>query len=255
MKKMKKVLVAVLACIVICGISVPVIAANIQKTGTNVEQKVRTRNTGVCNMILESKMLYGSEESPEETEPVDEEAFVDVSALDETADIEGNGDSDVDDTQPADEPAEEAPADEPADVPVDETPADEPADIPAEDVPADVTDTGVADTAATPVCPSYVDANGDGICDHCAHGGSCNNYVDYNGDGICDYCAHGGSCGNYVDANGDGVCDYCTHNGSGHCGNYVDSNGDGVCDNYTGGGNYGGGGGHHGGGHHGGHHW
>lgn len=99
--------------------------------------------------------------------------------------------------------------------------------------PADVTENLDAGTTAA-VCPYYVDANGDGYCDHCAHNGAC---------------------GNYTDANGDGICDYCTHNGSGHCGNYVDTNGDGICDNWNGNGGNGNGGGHHGDGHHGGHHW
>ena len=45
-----------------------------------------------------------------------------------------------------------------------------------------------------PVCGSYVDANPDGICDHCAAGTqnpTCGYYVDANGDGICDHCVAG----------------------------------------------------------------
>ena len=114
------------------------------------------------------------------------------------------------------------------------------------------------------VCSYYVDANGDGICDHCAGNGSngvCSQYVDANGDGVCDHCAGNnshGSCAQYVDANGDGICDHCTGTaapaGNGTCGSYVDANGDGVCDHCTEG--YGNRqqnqGGHHGRGHHGG---
>ncbi len=114
------------------------------------------------------------------------------------------------------------------------------------------------------VCSYYVDANGDGICDHCAgnnNNGVCSQYVDVNGDGVCDHCAGNnshGSCAQYVDANGDGICDHCTGTaapaGNGTCGSYVDANGDGVCDHCTEG--YGNRqqnqGGHHGRGHHGG---
>lgn len=51
---------------------------------------------------------------------------------------------------------------------------------------------GTGQTCAT--CGThYVDANGDGLCDHCAasrHCGTCSsNYVDANRDGICDNCA------------------------------------------------------------------
>ena len=222
MKKIKKVLIAVLACIVVCGVSVPVIAANMQKTGTGMKQKVHTRNAGVCNVILDAGAISSSNtDNSEQTDPVDGTVLPDVPVVDETADITQNENSAADVPENEEGPIVDA-ADIPDDVeePVDDT--------------ADVTDTGVTDTAVSPVCPYYVDANGDGTCDHCAHGGSCNNYVDYNGDG---------------------VCDYCTHNGSGHCGSYSDSNGDGICDNYTGSGNTGGGR-HHGGRHHGGgHHW
>ena len=47
----------------------------------------------------------------------------------------------------------------------------------------------------------YVDADGDGVCDHRT---SCG-YVDTDGDGVCDRCAAHG----YVDADGDGLCDRC----------------------------------------------
>ena len=65
----------------------------------------------------------------------------------------------------------------------------------------------------------------------CMRGGSgMRRYVDADGDGVCDHCGQDG-CGYYVDADGDGVCDYC---GQG-CRYYVDADGDGVCDNYNGG--------------------
>lgn len=262
MKKNKKILMAVFACIVVCAISIPAIAANMQKTTVSVEQVVYTRNSGLNHVVLDKKVVYPNEleENKGDIVPVVETAPQDVPETEEAAGNEGNSIAAVDDPTTPD-PAEDrtytpetdgdgevtdTPEEAPADVP-EEVPADTP-----EEAPADVADTGVNDTAASPVCPYYVDNNGDGVCDHCAHGGSCGNYVDNNGDGICDYCAHGGACGNYVDANWDGVCDYCTHNGSGHCGNYSDSNGDGYCDNYV---STGSGSGHHGGGHHGGHHW
>ena len=78
---------------------------------------------------------------------------------------------------------------------------------------------------------------GTGVCANTA----CS-YVDANGDGICDNRGTG-AC-RYVDANGDGVCDAC---GNGAC-HYVDADGDGVCDNYGQYAGTGNGGGHHGGG-------
>lgn len=218
MKKMKKALIAAFALIVVCGISAPVIAANLQKTSTRVEQEVTTRNAGLSNAIVKTSAVT-PQESADTVPAAEEDILVDIQDTDL-----------VDDA--AEAPAEEpAPTEEPAPA-EDSTPAEDPAPT-EEPAPADIADTEVPDTTAPAGCPYYVDANGDGVCDHCAHGGAC---------------------GNYVDADGNGVCDYCSHNGSGHCGNYSDSNGDGICDNYSGGGN-GGYGGHHGGRHHGGHHW
>lgn len=218
MKKMKKALIAAFALIVVCGISAPVIAANLQKTSTRVEQEVTTRNAGLSNAIVKTSAVT-PQESADTVPAAEEDILVDIQDTDL-----------VDDA--AEAPAEEpAPTEEPAPA-EDSTPAEDPAPT-EEPAPADIADTEVPDTTAPVGCPYYVDANGDGVCDHCAHGGAC---------------------GNYVDADGNGVCDYCSHNGSGHCGNYSDSNGDGICDNYSGGGN-GGYGGHHGGRHHGGHHW
>lgn len=215
---MKKALIAAFALIVVCGISAPVIAANLQKTSTRVEQEVTTRNAGLSNAIVKTSAVT-PQESADTVPAAEEDILVDIQDTDL-----------VDDA--AEAPAEEpAPTEEPAPA-EDSTPAEDPAPT-EEPAPADIADTEVPDTTAPAGCPYYVDANGDGVCDHCAHGGAC---------------------GNYVDADGNGVCDYCSHNGSGHCGNYADSNGDGICDNYSGGGN-GGYGGHHGGRHHGGHHW
>lgn len=67
---------------------------------------------------------------------------------------------------------------------------------------------------------SFVDADGDGICDNCGQG---NSFVDADGDGICDHRGNGNS---FVDADGDGICD---HRGQGN--SFVDADGDGVCDN------------------------
>lgn len=50
----------------------------------------------------------------------------------------------------------------------------------------------------------YVDADGDGVCDHA---GSACQFVDADGDGICDRCGVGGWFTGWVDADGDGVCD------------------------------------------------
>ena len=222
MKKMKTALIAAFALIVVCGISAPVIAANLQKTSTRVEQEVTTRNAGLSNAIVKTSAVT-PQETPEESADTVPAAEEDILVDIQDTDL-------VDDA--AEAPAEEpAPTEDPAPA-EDSTPAEDPAPT-EEPAPADIADTEVPDTAAPAGCPYYVDANGDGVCDHCAHGGAC---------------------GNYVDADGNGVCDYCSHNGSGHCGNYADSNGDGICDNYSGGGN-GGYGGHHGGRHHGGHHW
>ncbi len=202
MKKSKKVLVSVVACMVVCAISIPAIAANMQKTTVSMEQVVYTRNSGLNNTILDKKVVYPNEL---------EENTKDIELAEEAAGVEGNG------------------------IAAENTAATDTTGNGTDAVLADVADTGVNDTAASPVCPYYVDNNGDGVCD---------------------YCAHGGACGNYVDANWDGACDYCTHNGSGHCGSYSDSNGDGYCDNYvsTGSGSSSSGSGHHGS-HHGEHHW
>lgn len=235
MKKKNKVLMAVFACVAVCAVSIPAIGANMQKTTVSMEQVVYTRNSGLEHAVLDQKVVYPNEleENTKDIEPADETEPQDVPETDEA--------NETDDTEKNSIAAEDDPTgnvnvtytpetDVPEEAPVD-VPEEAPADVP-EETPADVVDTGAADTAATPVCPYYVDNNGDGVCDHCAHGNAC---------------------GNYVDSNWDGYCDYCSHNGSGHCGSYVDSNGDGYCDNYTGG-SSGSGGGHHGR-HHGGHHW
>ncbi len=61
MKKSKKVLVSVVACMVVCAISIPAIAANMQKTTVSMEQVVYTRNSGLNNTILDKKVVYPNE--------------------------------------------------------------------------------------------------------------------------------------------------------------------------------------------------
>ncbi len=102
---------------------------------------------------------------------------------------------------------------------------------------ATVVRTETTTTATNYTCSYWVDANGDGICDHCVGGSNYN------------------ACSYWVDANGDGICDHCV-GGSNHnaCSYWVDSNGDGICDHCVGGTYSGRSGGHHGGGHHGGRH-
>ncbi len=84
---------------------------------------------------------------------------------------------------------------------------------------------------------SYVDADGDGVCDNFGAGN----------------CLHGN--GGYVDSNGDGVCDnydpdVCPGDGTGWGGGYGGGHHGGGCGNGNGNGwGYGGGQGHHGGGH------
>jgi hypothetical protein len=74
---------------------------------------------------------------------------------------------------------------------------------------------------------SFVDVNGDGICDY-SSSSQCPGFVDIDGDGHCDY--HGASQGRYfVDADRDGICDYYQNCGRGS--GFVDTNGDSICDN------------------------
>ena len=72
-------------------------------------------------------------------------------------------------------------------------------------------------------------------------------FVDEDGDGVCDYYAEGGkglgsgrgTHGSFVDEDGDGICDYHVEGGEGHGPgkglreNFIDDDGDGVCDNYV----------------------
>lgn len=60
---------------------------------------------------------------------------------------------------------------------------------------------------------TFVDANGDGVCDN--RDSHCTTFVDADKDGVCDNC--GTHCTNFVDADKDGVCDNLDgYNGSGH---------------------------------------
>lgn len=88
---------------------------------------------------------------------------------------------------------------------------------------------------------SFVDKDGDGICDN--HGGTCR-YADADQDGVCDVCCENhGSCLTgegtaFVDTDGDGICDNCgvehrcSKTGAGCGRNFVDADGNGVCDHY-----------------------
>jgi len=79
--------------------------------------------------------------------------------------------------------------------------------------------------------PENLDPNTETICGYC--GVSCS-FVDADGDGICDNYAING-CGmgvGYVDADGDGICDNYQTYGCGMGLGYVDADGDGICDNY-----------------------
>lgn len=88
---------------------------------------------------------------------------------------------------------------------------------------------------------SYVDEDGDGVCDNCdSIGWYCSKncaYADEDGNGICDNCGtHRYYCKDgcaYIDEDGDGICDNCDSKGW-YCKNdcsYVDKDGDGICDN------------------------
>lgn len=68
----------------------------------------------------------------------------------------------------------------------------------------------------------YLDADGDGVCDHAR---SACRFVDADGDGVCDLCGQTGWGAGCVDEDGDGVCDFfeqslclgqrgCGHSGS-----------------------------------------
>jgi hypothetical protein len=104
---------------------------------------------------------------------------------------------------------------------------------------ADEVVTPVAEDAATPVCPAFVDADGDGINDNARQGvrngrgmvkGARGVFVDADGDGIND---------NAPDDDGDGIpngqdSDYVRQgagNGRGAKGVFVDADGDGINDN------------------------
>lgn len=82
------------------------------------------------------------------------------------------------------------------------------------------------------VCDAFVDADGDGVCDHCA---ALADEAAADGDAsVGDVAGNGaasGSCPAYADADGDGVCDNCA-GADGSCPGFVDADGDGVCDNY-----------------------
>jgi hypothetical protein len=92
----------------------------------------------------------------------------------------------------------------------------------------------------TPGGHSFIDANGDGVCDYAQNGSATwhgPGFVDEDGNGICDRWESGSPMRNqsggleYRDDNHNGVNDYVEsfHHGQvGHA--FVDSNGDGICD-------------------------
>ena len=71
---------------------------------------------------------------------------------------------------------------------------------------------------------SFVDEDGDGVCDNYTEGGKGLGYGRGSGE-------------NFVDEDGDGICDNYTEGGRGlgtrARENFVDADGDGVCDNYV----------------------
>jgi len=99
--------------------------------------------------------------------------------------------------------------------------------------------------------PGFVDSNGNGICDYWEEGTALHNmhngmwYQDSNRDGVNDYFQqpwHMRYGHNFIDANGDGICDYAQDGTSGgyHGPGFTDGDGDGVCDHWqTGGGGFG----------------
>ncbi len=138
---MKKIWMAGIACLVVLGITIPVIASNIGKADIKDEEKPYT---GTIETEIKAEA---------ETE-VEAEAKTEVKAEIETEQKAG--------TQSTETPQAEV----------------------------------QTEVKAQPICSSYVDANGDGICDHCVTGTqnpACGSYVDANGDGICDHCVAGSS--------------------------------------------------------------
>lgn len=85
--------------------------------------------------------------------------------------------------------------------------------------------------AEVAIAPENLEINTQTICGYC--GASCS-FVDADGDGICDnYQTYGCGMGlGYVDADGDGICDNYQTYGCGIGLGYVDADEDGICDNY-----------------------
>lgn len=79
--------------------------------------------------------------------------------------------------------------------------------------------------------PSSQDADTIVSCGYC---GVSYTFVDADGDGICDnYGTYGCGMGaGFVDADGDGICDNYGTYGCGAGTGFVDADGDGICDNY-----------------------
>ncbi len=96
--------------------------------------------------------------------------------------------------------------------------------------------------------PGFVDDNDNGICDYWESGTSKYGQnggmmiSDQNGNGLSDYFEqdwHQGYGHDYVDLDGDGVCDYAQNGTTSifHGPGFTDTDGDGICDNWQSGGN------------------
>ncbi len=85
--------------------------------------------------------------------------------------------------------------------------------------------------AEVAIAPENLEISIETICGYC--GVSCS-FVDADGDGICDnYSTYGCGMGvGFVDADGDGICDNYSTYGCGMGVGFVDADGDGICDNY-----------------------
>ena len=163
MKKMKKALIAAFALIVVCGISAPVIAANLQKTSTRVEQEVTTRNAGLSNAIVKTSAAT-PQESADTVPAAEEDILVDIQdtdLVDDAAEAPAEEPAPTEEPAPAEDsaPAEEsAPAEDPA-------PTEEPAAAMVTAVAA-VTAAGIiiTDSISVRICIIITDSISVRIC-------------------------------------------------------------------------------------------
>ena len=68
----------------------------------------------------------------------------------------------------------------------------------------------------TGLCSNYVDADGDGVCDHAPQDGTGEQHGQSSSVGTAPHGDQDGSCDNYVDEDGDGVNDSAPHDGTGN---------------------------------------